>query len=86
MNDEEFDAKLDCLNALYGSRFHGMSKWEYVEARKRHTDEFGDTIQASEEYFRRNRGGFAYDMFKVSRRSMETILELLFFKNEPFLA
>ncbi len=86
MNDEEFDVKLVCLNALYGSGFHGMSKWEYVEARKQHTDEFGDTIQASEVYFRRNRGGFAYDMFKVSRRSMETILELLFFKNEPFLA
>ena len=86
MNDEEFDVKLVCLNVLYGSGFHGMSKWEYVEARKQHTDEFGRTVEKGEVYFTRHRGGFGYDVFKVSRRSMEKILELLFVNNEPFLA
>ena len=45
MNDEEFDAKLECLNALYGMKLHGANLWEYVEARKQHTDEFGRTVE-----------------------------------------
>ena len=84
MNDEEFATRLDCLNALYGSRSSAVTRWKYVEARKKHTDEFGDTIQKGEVYFRRHRGGFGYDVFKVSRGSMEKILELLFFDNQPF--
>lgn len=86
MNDEEFDAKLVCLNALYGSRLHGAKRWEYVEARKEHIDEFGDSIQKGDLYLRRYREGFAYDVFKISRRSMETVLEMLFLNNESFLA
>jgi len=86
MNDEELEARLDCLNALYGIKLHGAERWKYVEARKQHTDEFGRTVEKGEVYFTRHRGGFGYDVFKVSRRSMEKILELLFINNEPFLA
>jgi len=48
MNDEEFDAKLACLNALYGGTLFGEGIWKSVKAAKEHTDHFGDNISRGE--------------------------------------
>lgn len=83
MGEEEFEERLACLNALYGSSCDGAHHLTPVESRKDHIDVFGAKIEEGEIYYRRHREtGPGYDVFKVSRQSMETILELIFYRNE----
>lgn len=84
MSDEEFEDRLSCLNALYGSGMDGANLWASVESRKDHIDEFDSPIKKGEVYYRRDRAEWGYNAFKVSRESMETLLDLIFFENESF--
>ena len=84
MNDEEFEAKLACLNALYGGTLLGEGIWKSVRAAKEHTDHFGDNISRGEIYYKRDILG-SYDVFKVSKDSMLRMLELLFYDNPSLL-
>jgi hypothetical protein len=72
--DEQFEKYLKRLNAL-GNPY---SNWSYIQARKVHVDELGDQILNGEIYFKRSYGVAYNDVFKLSRRSMDKVLFLLF--------
>jgi hypothetical protein len=74
---EEFDDMLDKLNALNPSAF----PWQRTKARKEHKVLFGETIQDSEVYFKRQVGTGRGDDIKLSWLSMERMLYALFSLN-----
>jgi hypothetical protein len=77
MKDKEFYEQLKKLNAIHNSFF----SWSSTTAKKDHLDEFGGEIKRGEEYYRRNVGSGWGDDFRVSRKSMEKHLEILFYMN-----
>ena len=79
--DEEFRVHLEALNGLH----HELSQWQGTSATKDHVDEFGDTINSGDNYYSRPLGGSVSAVLKLSRRSMETLLDCLFSTNGPLL-
>ncbi|NWJ40044.1 MAG: hypothetical protein HXX12_03615 [Geothrix sp.] len=75
--DEQFWELYKKFNSLFGDYW----KWGDHEARKNHMDEFDNEVQRGEVYFTRDCGGAWNDKFKMSRKSMEIILMILFSEN-----
>src|SRR5207247_10161652 len=78
-NDAEntFHAQLALLNAINDE----YNQWQWTRARKIHKDQFGDLIEEGEEYLKRSTGP-AYDqVLKMSQRSAERLLDVLFTYN-----
>ncbi|MFN3736590.1 hypothetical protein [Hydrogenophaga sp.] len=73
-SEKDFQLALDRLNAIN----HQWLQWQATTARKEHEDEFGDLISDREVYFTMPRPGSVSSTFKLSRRSMETYLGLMF--------
>lgn len=76
--EQEFRERLAMLNALTDVDF----QWQWRTARKNHIDEFGDAVRAGEQYFRRDCVGAYHDVIKMSRASMEKLLEAMFRGNQ----
>lgn len=74
---EEFEQMVKKLNALYSK----MSPWRKTQARKKHEDLFGETIENGEVYFKREDGPAFDDVIKLSQLSMERLLLALFSGN-----
>lgn len=70
MNDEWFYKDLDLFNQFYV--WH--CGWNIVIARKDHIDENGFKIKWNEEYYKLKYGAGWNDVYKMSRRSMESLL------------
>jgi hypothetical protein len=76
-SDEEFREMVEKLNALTPFAF----PWQPTTARKAHEDHFGEAIQDGEVYFKRQVGAGWSDAIKLSRLSMERMLDALFSAN-----
>jgi hypothetical protein len=77
-NADDFQRDLDRVNAL-GDRYRG---WQRRRARKDHDDALGAQIQSGEYYFTREYGVAYHEVLKLSERSMELFLTLLFLGNQ----
>jgi hypothetical protein len=65
---------LNSLDSVY-------SPWKETDARKQHVDEFNDIINAGDVYFNKQ-VGVAWDaVFKLSLKSMCTLLDCIFYMN-----
>lgn len=71
---ERFNEALERLNALNSPHM----KWHLTSARKSHKDEFGQTIEEGEDYFSITLPGAFASYLRLSHKSMEKFLELLF--------
>lgn len=71
---ENFNEALESLNALNNPYF----TWKQTTARKPHKDEFGQMIEEGEDYFSISLPGALSKYLRLSRKSMETYLKLLF--------
>lgn len=71
-SDDEFWEAFRRLQALSGD----WSRWDTPEARKKHVDEFGAQIEPGEIYFRRQVGASFSCVAKLSRASMEILLDV----------
>jgi hypothetical protein len=58
--------------------------WEWTHARKQHADWFGDRIQPGEEYLKRRYGEAHHAYVKLSSRSLDRVLFVLFGANPLF--
>ncbi len=67
------DEKLEVLNAIYPV---GRG-WESVTSRKEHIDEFGDVIKHGETYYKLWNGGAFGSEYKLSQRSISTLIGLV---------
>ncbi len=77
------ELSVDLLNAIV---HHDSLGWRITSARKTHVDEFGDEIKRGEDYYRRESGPEVVDVFRLSVRSMDKILRVLFEWNNGGLA
>lgn len=75
-NEDGFWEDFHRFNALFEPW-----RWNTPNARKNHEDEFGALIEGGEGYFSRDHGPAWGDQFKLSRRSMETILMIVLWGN-----
>lgn len=69
------ELSVDLLNAVV---HHDSLGWRVTSARKAHIDEFGDEIKRGEDYYRRESGPEVVDVFRLSARSMDKVLRVLF--------
>ena len=76
-NDEQFSRLFAMLNALYFDTYDFFT-WRDVVAQKEHKDEFGAVIGSGETYYKRKYGDSYDEVNKLSRKSMEHLLFLLF--------
>jgi hypothetical protein len=76
-HQDEFNKRVDLLNALNTE----YSQWQYTTARKNHQDIFGDLIKESETYFKRSNGPAFDNVIKISQRSMDRLIYVLFSYN-----
>ena len=76
-SEEDFEKYLGRLNALTSE----YTPWQHTKARKEHEDEFGDIIKEGEIYFKRSYGGGYDAVLKLSRRSMEILIDCVFNDN-----
>ncbi len=79
---EEFDIYLSYLKEMGDNYF----PWRESTARKEHIDEYGETIQINDVFYKRDYGPRANEVFKMSESSMEKLLYLLFHKNHKLQA
>ena len=77
------ELSVDLLNAVV---HHDSLGWRMTSARKTHIDEFGDEIKRGEDYYRRESGSEVVDVFRLSVRSMDKVLRVLFEWNPGGLA
>ena len=77
------ELSVDLLNAVV---HHDSLGWRMTSARKTHIDEFGDEIKRGEEYYRRESGPEVVDVLRLSVRSMDKVLRVLFEWNNGGLA
>ena len=80
MEDETFELAVARINAL-GSEYH---PWKVTQARKNHTDEFGQVIETGEDYYKKSSGPAFDDDVKLSKKSMD-YFAYLYFLNAPSL-
>lgn len=66
------------LNALLGS----YSAFVETTARKEHEDEFGNKINEGELYFKRQVGEGYHQVVKISKNSMNQIIEIIFGRSQ----
>ena len=72
--EEAFELALARLNAL-GSEYE---PWKVTQARKKHTDEFGEVIEIGDDYYKKS-SGQAFDVnVKLSKKSMGRFAYLYF--------
>lgn len=76
-SDKEFSDYLRLLNA-----FFDPWRWQETKANKDHDDEFGDKVIAGDFYYKRDCGQGWDERLKLSKRSMDTFI-LLIFHNNP---
>ena len=76
MNSTELNNGLNQLNVLFPNPYE---KWQFTTANKDHTDEFGVEIKRNDVYFKRETGARSSD--KLSMKSMEQLIMLLFYSN-----
>ncbi len=72
--EKNFQDALTRLNALNNEWYC----WNPARARKDHVDAFGVTIKDGETYYKMELGASVTSHEKLSRRSMETFLHLVF--------
>ena len=77
------ELSVDLLNAVV---HHDSLGWRITSARRTHIDEFGDEIKRGEDYYRRESGPEVVDVFRLSVRSMDKVLRVLFEWNNGGLA
>ena len=77
------ELSVELLNAVV---HHDSLGWRVTSARKAHIDEFGDEIKRGEDYYRRESGPEVVDVFRLSARSMDKVLRVLFEWNNWGLA
>jgi hypothetical protein len=77
------ELSVDLLNAVV---HHDSLGWRMTSARKAHIDEFGDEIKRGEDYYRRESGPEVVDVLRLSVRSMDKVLRVLFEWNNGGLA
>ena len=77
------ELSVDLLNAVV---HHDSLGWRITSARKAHIDEFGDEIKRGEDYYRRESGPEVVDVLRLSVRSMDKVLRVLFEWNNGGLA
>lgn len=77
------ELSVDLLNAVV---HHDSLGWRMTSARKAHVDEFGDEIKRGEDYYRRESGPEVVDVLRLSVRSMDKVLRVLFEWNNGGLA
>ena len=77
------ELSVDLLNAVV---HHDSLGWRMTSARKAHVDEFGDEIKRGEDYYRRESGPEVVDVLRLSVRSMDKDLRVLFEWNNGGLA
>ena len=77
------ELSVDLLNAVV---HHDSLGWRVTSARIAHIDEFGDEIKRGEDYYRRESGPEVVDVFRLSVRSMDKVLRVLFEWNNWGLA
>lgn len=75
-SEDEIYERVEMLNMIQDQ----VSKWREVKARKEHVDEFGVKITKNELYYKRELGS-SYDYIKLSRKSMDKFLYVLFNRN-----
>jgi len=80
MDDETFELAVARINAL-GNEYQ---PWKVTQARKNHTDEFGQVIETGEDYYKKSSGPAFDDDVKLSKKSMDDFA-YLFFLNTPSL-
>src|SRR4051812_16418026 len=68
MDGDEFQSSLELLNVVTGPEFRA------TQAQIEHTDEFADLILPGETYYRRDAPNSFMPQVKLSRRSMERVL------------
>lgn len=74
-SDEELSKKVNLFNSLY---YPDYNTWQLTKARKEHCDEFGDSIDEGEYYYKYQHGPAFDDVIKLSRSSIEKIIFLIF--------
>ena len=79
-SDDDFRLALARINAL-GSPY---STWNLTQARKTHTDEFGQVIETGEHYYKKSSGPAYHNEVKLSEKSMD-YFAYLFFLQAPGL-
>ena len=62
--EEAFELALARLNAL-GSEYE---PWKVTQARKKHTDEFGEVIEIGDDYYKKSSGQAFDDNVKLSKK------------------
>jgi hypothetical protein len=72
-----------CVGAVV---HHDSLGWRMTSARTAHIDEFGDEIKRGEDYYRRESGPEVVDVLRLSVRSMDKVLRVLFEWNNGGLA
>ena len=72
--EEAFELALARLNAL-GSEYE---PWKVTQARKKHTDEFGEVIEIGDDYYKKSSGQAFDDNVKLSKKSMGRFSYLYF--------
>jgi hypothetical protein len=77
------ELSVELLNAVV---HHDSLGWRVTSARTAHIDEFGDEIKLGEDYYRRESGPEVVDVFRLSARSMDKVLRVLFEWNNWGLA
>lgn len=78
-SEEEFSLYLRRLNGLFPS----LQNWQSSKARKEHEDFFGEIIKRGEIYYKRSNGAGWDNEIKLSEKSMENIIYLIFDGNFP---
>ena len=78
--EDDFELSIARINAL-GNPY---LKWQLTQARKNHTDEFGEIIKAGDDYYKKSSGPSYSDVVKLSRKSMN-IFAFLYFLDTPGL-
>lgn len=73
-NEQDFKDKLEKLNAFMDP----LVQWEPTKARKEHIDEFNRTINIGETYYKRKYAFNFNHITKLSRKSMDSLLFMMF--------
>ena len=75
------DKKFIELFSRFDALFHDWGRWKAVKARKDHMDVFGEPIQTGETYFKRDYGASWDATIKLSRKSLELVMFVMFAGN-----
>lgn len=81
-SEDEFESKLQALNAALGSPLTSVFEW--TTARKQHEDLFGDIIKTGDAYLKRERNSLGWGQeLKVSTQSMVSIFLVMNLPGSP---